>query len=219
MLLAGYLTLGVLLSNSQLSNLLVIMIWLVYWFRRFRVKDMVKSFAVIGIAFALVLSLGFYDFLAWKLSDAVQQMSVESIQSAAGNNFEEGKYERTAAIYYYLTQPMKVLGDGPSVYFNALSREFTLGNTSQIFTFYAETGIVGLAIGYLIFFVMSKQYGASGKMAWGCFLIISTLTITSFVLSDTSLMLSYCIFLKTNLVSEGEKNELQDLDYAILGSG
>jgi hypothetical protein len=58
------------------------------------------------------LSLGFYDFLKWKITDALQQVSIDAIQSAAGKNFEEGKYERTAAIYYYLTQPLKVVGMG-----------------------------------------------------------------------------------------------------------
>lgn len=204
--LAGYFTLGVLLSNSQLSNMMVILIWLVFLLRRFKVKVLVKSLAIVTGAALLILSLGFYEFLEWKISDALTQVSIESIQSAAGSNFEEGKYERTAAIYYYLTQPLKILGDGPSAYYDALNREFTLGNTGQVFTLYAEVGIVGLLFGYLIFFEMSRRRSASKKMAWGCFLLISALTITAFVLSDVSLMLAYNIFLKTNLVSGGKQN-------------
>jgi hypothetical protein len=42
-------------------------------------------------------------------------------------------------------------------------------------------------------------------MAWGCFLLISALTITTFVLSDASFILAYNIFLKTNLVSDKSK--------------
>jgi hypothetical protein len=42
-LLAGYFTLGVLLSNSQLSNMLVLMIWVVFLLRRFKLKDLIKS--------------------------------------------------------------------------------------------------------------------------------------------------------------------------------
>lgn len=200
-LLAGYFTLGVLLSNSQLSNILVILIWVVFLLRRFKVRDLVKSLTIATAAVLLILSLGFYDSLRWKISNAVQQVSIEAIQSSAGTNFEEGKYERTAAIYFYLTQPMKILGDGPSAYYDALNREFTRGNTGQVFTLYAEVGIVGLLLGYLIFFEMSRRPNASKKMAWGCFLLISSLTITSFVLSDVSLMLAYNIFLSTGLVS------------------
>jgi hypothetical protein len=154
----------------------------------------------------LILSLGFYEFLEWKIADFVQQLSIDSIQNAAGTNFEEGKYERTAAIYFYLTQPLKVLGDGPSAYYDALNREFTLGNTGQVFTLYAEVGIVGLLFGYWIFFEMSRRSSASRKMAIGCFLLMSALTITAFALSDASLLLAYNIFLKTNLVSGGTRN-------------
>lgn len=200
-LLAGYFTLGVLLSNSQLSNIMVILIWMFFLLRRFKVKDLMKSLAIVAAAGILILSLGFYEFLEWKISDVIGQLSIESIQSATGSNFEEGKYERTAAIYFYLTQPLKILGDGPSAYYDALNREFTLGNTGQIFTLYAEVGIIGLLFGYWIFFVMSKRHSASKKMALGCFLLMSALTITAFVLSDASLLLAYNIFLKTNLVS------------------
>ncbi|HEV8270265.1 MAG TPA: hypothetical protein VGQ04_03110 [Chitinophagaceae bacterium] len=205
LLLAGYFTLGVLLSNSQISNILVILIWGGALLRRFKVKDLIKSLAIVTVAILLLLSLGFYDFLKWKITDALQQVSIDAIQSAAGKNFEEGKYERTAAIYYYLTQPLKVVGDGPSVYYNALNKEFTLGNTGQVFTLYAEVGILGLLFGYLIFFEMSRRKSASKKMAWGCFLLISALTITTFVLSDASFILAYNIFLKTNLVSDKSK--------------
>jgi hypothetical protein len=200
-LLAGYFTLGVLLSNSQLSNLLVILIWTFFIFRGVKVKALVKSLTIVTATVLLIISLGFYDFLKWKIDNVIEQFSIEAIQNASGGNFEKGNYERTAAIYYYLTQPLKLAGDGPSAYYDALNREFTLGNTGQVFTFYAEVGIMGLFIGYLILYSMGKRRDASPRMAWGCFLLISTLTITSFVLSDTSLILAYCIFLKTNLVS------------------
>lgn len=202
LLLAGYFTLGVLISNSQLSNILVILIWVVMLLRRFKLKDIIKSLAIVSFAVLLILSLGFYDFLRWKISQGLEQASIDAIESSAGKNFEEGKYERTAAIYYYLTQPIKILGDGPSKYYNAITKEFTLGNTGQIFTLYAEVGLVGLLFGYLIFYEMSRRKAASKKMAWGCFLLISALTITTFVLSDASFLLAYNIFLRTNLVPE-----------------
>lgn len=203
--LAGYFTLGVLLANSQLSNILVILIWVAFLFRRFKLKNLLKSLAIVATAFVLLLSLGLYDFLKWKITDAVQQASLDAIESATGSGFEEGKYERTAAVYYYATQPLKVLGDGPSAYYDALNKEFTLGNRGQIFTLYAEVGILGLAFGYLIFFQMSRRRTASKKMAWACFFLISALTVTAFVLSDASLILAYNIFLKTNLISDGER--------------
>jgi len=201
LLLAGYFTLGVLLSNSQLSNVLVILIWTIFLFRRFKIRNLVKSLAIVTVAILLILSLGFYDFLKWKISNAVAQASIESIQSASGAGFEEGQYERTAAIYFYLTQPLKIFGDGPSAYYDALSREFTLGNTGQVFTLYAEVGIIGLLFGYWIAYAMSRRRSASKSMAWGCFLLISALTVTTFVLTDASIVLAYCIFLKTNLIS------------------
>lgn len=210
-LLAGYFTLGVLISNSQLSNILVILIWIAFFLRRFKLKDILKSLVVVTVASLFILSLGFYDFLKWKISNAVEQFSIDAIQNAAGSNFEEGKYERTAAIYFYLTQPIKIVGDGPSRYYDALNRQFTLGNTGQVFTLYAEVGIMGLMLGFLIFYEMGRRRTASKKMAWGCFLLLSALTITTFVLTDASLMLAYNIFLKTNLVpQEDEFAELRN---------
>jgi hypothetical protein len=208
LVLAGYFSIGVLLANSQLSNMLVILIWVFFLFRRFQLKNLLKSFAIVTVALGLLLSLGFYEFLEWKISDAMQQTSMDAIESAAGSGFEEGKYERTAAVYYHLTQPLKIFGDGPSAYYDALHKEFTMGNTGQIFTLYAEVGIAGLLFGYLIFFQMSRRRTASRKMAWGCFILISALTITAFVLSDASLILAYNIFLRTNLVSGGDKQTI-----------
>ena len=220
LLLAGYFTLGVLISNSQLSNMLVMLIWVVFLLRRFKMRDIIKSLGIVLATGILILSLGFYDFLHWKISDAIAQFSFEAIQNASGSDFEEGKYERTAAIYYYLTQPLKILGDGPSVYYDALNRQFTLGNTGQIFTLYAEVGIAGLLCGYWILYVMTRRNAASKKMAIVCFLILSALTITAFVLSDASLILAYNIFLKTNLVSqyeaEAEQQPEENLDNNVL---
>jgi len=205
LLLAGYFTLGVLFANSQLSNLLVIFIWVVFLLRKFKVKDLVKSLSIVLVAASLVLSLGFYDFLKWKISDALTNMSMEAIVNASGADFEEGRYERTAAVLYYVTQPLKILGDGPSAYYDAMNKEYVLANTGQIFTLYAEVGILGLALGYLIFFVMSRQKGVSKPMGIGCFLLVSALTITTFVLTDSSIILAYSIFLRTNLISKNKE--------------
>lgn len=202
--LAGYFTVGVLLSNSQLSNILVMMIWVFYFLRRFSFRDLARATLIVSVAILIILSLGLYDFLQWKITHALQEASVERIQNSTLSNFEEGKYDRTAAVYFYATQPLKIFGDGPSVYYDALNREFTLGNNGQIFTLYAEVGIIGLLIGFWIFYVISRRHTASRPMANGCFVILSLLAITTFVLSDASLMLAYCIFLKTNLVSSGE---------------
>lgn len=212
--LAAYFTLGVLLSNSQLSNVLVILIWMFLLLGRLKLKHLVRSLFVVCVSALLISSLGFFPFLKWKISNAIEQASIESIQSASGDGFEQGSFERTAAIYFYVTQPLKIWGDGPSVYFDALNREFTIGNTGQIFTLYAEVGIVGLLFGYWIFFAMSQRSSASKKMAWGCFLLMSALTITSFVLSDASLMLAFNIFLKTNLVSRSDPEQVISIDTA-----
>jgi hypothetical protein len=209
LLLAGYFTIGVLISNSQLSNILALLIWIVFFLRRFKAKDLIKSMIIASAALLLLLSLGLYEFLEWKIADVIQQASIESIQSAAGSGFEDGKYERNAAIYFYLTQPLKILGDGPSAYYDALNREFTIGNTGQIFTLYAEVGLLGLLMGYWIFYEMSRRSSASRNVAWGCFFLMSALTITTFVLSDASLILAYNIFLKTNLISADNNNDLK----------
>ncbi|MCA0396445.1 MAG: hypothetical protein LCH51_03520 [Bacteroidetes bacterium] len=203
MALAGYLTLGVLLSNSQLSNILVVLIWVAYAFRNFRIKDIVKTAVIFGLTILLLMGFGLFDFFQWKLYDVIQQASFETIQNASGSNFQEGKFERTAAVYYYITQPLKVFGDGPSAYYNAVSGEYVLGNNGQVFTLYAEIGVLGLLIGYFIFYVIGKTNLVSRPMFVGCLLLISALTITSFPLTDASIMLTYCIFVKTNLVSNG----------------
>lgn len=215
--LAGYLTLGVLLSNSQLSNILVVVIWVAYALRNFRIKDVIRSAVIFGIAVLLLMTFGLFEFFQWKLNDVIQQASFETIQNASGSNFQDGKFERTAAVYYYITQPLKIWGDGPSAYYNAVSGEYVLGNNGQVFTLYAEIGLIGLLIGYWIFFTIGKSKLASRPMFVGCFLLISALTITSFPLTDASLMLTYCIFLKTNLVSAGINRPETETGIAIIG--
>jgi hypothetical protein len=137
-----------------------------------------------------------------KIRTGVVQLSLEHLKSQDESVFLQGGYSRGAAILFYLSQPLKLIGDGPSRYYDPSTREYSLGNTGQIFTRYSEIGLVGLITSFWILYKIGKSVSfASTSMRIGTFLVICALTLTSSVMSDASIMLAYNIFLRTNLLS------------------
>jgi hypothetical protein len=197
---AMWLSVTVLLANSILSHLLIVGLWAYFVLRQFSLKTLVRvSFGAVAVI-AVVQNLGYSQSWVSNVQPVLQQVTFSRTSDEA--TFREGSYARSAAVLYYLRQPLKVWGDGPSKYYDPVTKRYVLGNRGQIFTFYAEIGMVGLLVGYLILLAMArKTRRASRRIALPLFFCVSALTITTSVMSDASIMLAYSIFLNTNLAS------------------
>ena len=205
LLKAAWLTITVLLANSIISHMLVAGIWAYFFLKAFSLKT------ILNVSVAGIIIIGFATYSGYRntwqelVVPAIDQVTFQRIEGES--RFLEGNYARTAAVIYYLNQPIKIFGDGPSRYYNPSTREYVIGNMGQIFGFYAEIGLVGLAMGYLIILAMTWERRRTSRLvALPLFAVMTVMTITNSVMSDASIMLAYNIFLSTNLMRANVRN-------------
>jgi hypothetical protein len=166
----------------------------------------IKTLAVVGAFAVLAVGslqwLGFMESFGEKLDNTIEQITFEGDAQEAEDAFLSGNYSRGAALLYYLDQPMKIIGDGPSRYYSPVTREYVLGNTGQLLTFYSEVGMAGLLAGYIVLFVLASRHnGISSVYKAFLFFVVSIITITTGVMNDSSIMLTYAMLLRTDLIS------------------
>lgn len=196
---ATWFTLTVFLAHSVLCHLLVIVIWGYFLLRRFSIKNIIRLGLIGAVIIVTFAYFKYWDTWVGEIQPRLAQVNLQETSNL--DAFLIGSYSRSAAVLYYLSQPLKWWGDGPSKYYDPATRTYLLGNRGQMFTFYAEAGLIGLFMGYLILFSMTRnKLRTSSIMAIPYFVCMSALTITTSVMSDASIMLAYNIFLSTNLV-------------------
>jgi hypothetical protein len=155
-ILAITLTLTLLLTNSQLGNLLVLIIWFLYIIKKRSFKTLLVSFLGFVATGLVLFFTNNLAFVIWKFSDLYIRST--NITPGAMDVFFEGGYSRAVAIYFFWTQPIKILGDGLSKYTDMATGEQIIGLKGQLFTFYAEIGLLGIVISSLIIIVITKFY-------------------------------------------------------------
>ncbi len=189
-----WLTLTLLLSYSIVSHLTVFALWTYYFIRGANLKKFMLVGVFGGFVVGTLLYLGYGTTFNEYVRPSFRKLTLQD--AGRIDLFLEGGYSRVAAVYYYLDAPLKLLGDGPSRYFNPATKEFVLGNKGHIFTFYSEVGIIGLLFSYLILFNMARIRGAMTRVtAMPFFLMISMLSVAQNVLSDAGFMLIYNTFI------------------------
>ena len=148
-----WLTLTVLISNAELMKLAIIIVWTVYAIRYFSMRTIFFGTVTIVLLVGILLLSGvFYEIIDDFTHSVANNLSTSE---SAAENFMSGGYGRGAAIAYYLNSELKLLGDGPSRYYDVLTKTYLLGNTGHIFTYYSEVGLIGLLLSYLIFFLIA----------------------------------------------------------------
>lgn len=202
----------VLITNSKLLSFVMLSVFGVYFLMNIKLKQIAISLLIISSVASVIVSLGFADNLKENIELAVSDLTLSGGDSRAEiKAFLEGKYSRQAAVLYYLSQPIKFIGDGPSRYFDPITGEYSLGNRGQIFIFYSEIGLIGLFLGFLILFFMQRSYSdTSLKFRMGLFIIISLLTLTTSVMSDASLIFMYNIFLSASFLSQSPQKKYHE---------
>ncbi len=198
--LSAYFTLTVLLSNSMICHLIVIGVWGVYLMRSHEIKSIIR---LIAIGF-ITLSALFYFNYAEKWQNMVAPTLAKMALKGDVNNkqFYSGGYARVAAVLYYLDQPMELFGDGPGKYYDPISEEYTLGNQGQVLTFYAEIGIFGLIMGFIVLYNMVRTSTRSRGVRLLYFSSLVILAIPSSVLSNSSIILAFNLIQSTNKIRE-----------------
>lgn len=204
---AAWLTVTVLMANAIITHFMVMGIWGYFAVRHFNLRKLAQL-AVVGPLVVVILVQAGY-LTRWR------NLAVPAISSIAlagptdQSTFLSGGYSREAGVLYYLSQPLKILGDGPSRYYDPVKRTYILGNTGQVFTMYAEAGLVGLILSYgILWAIASRGRRSSREMRLLYFAALAGVTITTSAMTDASIMLAYALFTTTDLVSaNGVKEE------------
>jgi len=180
------------LSGSKILQLTTIIIIGVYVLLEFSIKKVIYiSLAAIFMLFAFSNTRIFQE----RKEEITRAFIQASFQDPGDlEAFKSGEYNRTAAVLYYINQPIKWFGDGPGKYFDVKTRERVLGNTGHVFTIYSEAGLIGLLLSYMILYQMTRI--CTNKLIGNLYFVtILILSFTSNVLGDAGIVLGFNIFL------------------------
>jgi len=201
-IILGWLTLTIYICNAEVMKITVSLVWAVYFFTHAKTKIILYSVVLFLCIFGLLVVSGIFNQVwsrFWYNLQTNTQLTSEREQS-----FLSGNYARGTAIAYYFNQKIKLLGDGPSSYYNVFTRTRVLGNTGHIFTFYSEVGLLGwlasTAIFILIAFPIHRGRITISWVSLLIFLSIQLLSFTSEIMNDVSIVLTYCIITKAYLI-------------------
>lgn len=206
-----WLTLTVFVVNSELSKIIITMVWVVYILRYLNFKVLLSSLVLFSLIFGIFAMTGVLDQIWADFSDSFNaNTTAGQLQEEA---FLSGNYGRGSAVAYYLNQSVKWFGDGPSKYYNVFSNTKTLGNTGHMFTFYSEVGFFALLISFIIFFLVAfPGEGWFIRLSWVgilSFIAILMLSFTTEVMNDISIFLIFAIIAKTYLIPPIKQSEIQ----------
>lgn len=188
--LSCWLTLTVLVSNSSVSYLIVIFIWLMYVRLFFKAGITVLLSATMALI-VLVYFINSGDFLN-RFSYVLAQIDLSNADDQLAL-FSAGGLSKIGGIAYFLNEPFKLFGDGPLSYYNSFTRQYTLGVTGHLLSFYAEVGFLGLLLSYIFcLFILPKPIKFTSPIfIWLASLLILSLSVN--ILADVSVMLTFSI--------------------------
>ncbi|MCH7536090.1 MAG: hypothetical protein IH948_10200 [Bacteroidetes bacterium] len=197
---AVWFSLSILVANSKVSHFMLIGIWAYYVLQGRSFKTLLQVGLITGVI------AGIFTFFSWNKYwiDSSSHTVQEIIHQDTGNieTFLGGGYSRAAAILYYMNEPLSLLGDGPSRYYDPVSRTHIIGNTGHALIFYGEVGLIGLILSYWILYrIAVRRKGDSSDFTRLYFLVIVGLSATTSIMSDASIMLAFNIFMRSKLIN------------------
>ena len=199
-----WLSLTVLLANSEVMKPLLFLIWGFYLITHPREKLIVNASLLLVLAIGGLAVTGGLSFVWSKLVTYLpNNLNFSSSGEAA---FLAGSYGRGAAIAYYIRRGISLFGDGPSSYYSPLNRQYLLGNRGHIFTFYSEIGLLGWLSSVLVLFglaFLDPSRPWSMRWSWLRFLVfvsIMALSYTTEVMNDISVFLAYALTLRLHML-------------------
>lgn len=198
-LVITYLSITILLTESNISKLILILLFLYISYVKFP-----KRIKILSIFFMMTISyIAFNSFKNIKAFDReIYFIKKEYNQKKSLGNFKRGIAKRPQVVITYLTSlPVKYLGEGPYSYFNVLTGKFTLTeHFSQIIWTYADLGIFGLILFLLILYNLVLNLGLDPSMNFLVFSIVLVYSFMTNIFSDLAITITMVSILnnKTN---------------------
>ena len=200
-------TLTIFVGNSEMQHLMILLVWTIYILTHLRLRILLATGTTAVVALGMLFALyrfGVLTFVPFQRT-IIRLSTYLTIFNGQveGDAFLSGNHARAAAIYYYITTPIRWLGDGPGAYYNAITRERIVGNWGHIFTFYSEVGIVGWALSILIFALIAFPFTIQSKrirtsISWVqilTFIAINVLSIVKYPMNTMPVLFTYCVVL------------------------
>ncbi|MFD2551534.1 hypothetical protein ACFSQP_06870 [Bizionia sediminis] len=184
-----YLAFTILYSESNISKLILILIsvYSIY-------KIVPRKLKLIGFFIALAFSTVFISQIK-KIKPVQSEIHFiynEYNKEKSIRNFERGIAKRPQVLIAYATHvPLKIIGDGPYSYFNILKGKFT--NTqhfSQIIWSYADLGILGLLLLFILLFRLAKSLDVPRYQTIFVFSVLCTYAFMTTIFGDIGIMVT-----------------------------
>lgn len=218
-LIAAWLSLAVLFSNSQIQQITIVLVWITYLVSHLRLRTIIIGTILAVFVSSLLLILSFSGLMSFPelQSTAVKALKISQIfdENIDYDVFLSGGHARVAAISYYFNQPVKWIGDGPGSVYDTTTGQRTVGGWGHIYTFYAEVGLIGLILSFLIFLVIAFPVYISDSIfrlraSWVGALMFLAILIVAFIkypMGDSAMVFTYCLILignfRLNVVKPG----------------
>jgi hypothetical protein len=195
-----WLSLTVLVLNAQILKVSIVLVWGVYLITHLRLRAMLA--ALCGAAILWFGADVMYQ-AGWLTESPVQviyRFQYESRRADDPSRYLEGNYDRWSGLWFLLSGKVPLLGDGPSVYTDAVTRTMTRGNTGHFFTFFSEVGPLGWGASVLIYALIAFPI-LRGRLRIGIvpvvsFVVVLLLGFTSQTMNDIAVMFTYCFMIK-----------------------
>jgi hypothetical protein len=204
-LILAWLSATVLVTNSEMSKVILIFVWGVYLLRYLNRKRTIALLFVLAVTLGVLWATGYLATI-YKNLQVTAFHTVEQIEQPERSIqlYLRGGYGRGGAIRYYLSRPILWFGDGPSRYSDPIARVRLRGNVGHIFTFYSEVGFVGwmlsTAVFALIAFDPRRGRIRNSLIPLMMFITVQMLSFTNAIMNNISVMLIYCIMAKWYMV-------------------
>lgn len=197
-----WLTLTILVTNAEIVKLIIFLVWGIYLVRYLSIKTIIYSVAIFLLLVTVLMPLGLFNEIWSDLTHSL--ISNTQVDPGKQESFFSGSYARGAAISYYLDRSLLWLGDGPSRYYDVLSRDYLMGNQGHLFTFYSEIGILGWLVSALILLFIAfpgrQANNDSPLVNWLLFISVQILSLTTQVMNDIGIILTLCIVARSYMI-------------------
>ena len=176
---------AIILLNSMSSKVLLVLLIAYYLFV---FSDLRLKIILIFISFIFAISS--YFIVVGNPSLLPDLLKFTDI-----SRISEGDATRFQTLYYFVSNKLMILGNGPASYFNPLVGEFTFNaNFSQIIWSYYDLGIIGLFIVFLLPFSFYTMFQINNKIKRALLFLFFIFCFFTTLLDQIAFLLTLNIF-------------------------